>query len=364
MHGRRPPRPPAVSRAACGSTNRLPQVRRTTRAVDPRDQPGAGPRTTAACTASASSTPVRTSGRGCSRWNDTRVRPVGAEVDGWTPSPQSMRNGIGPPGLAGQLDHVAGPAGQLGGRLRVDLGDGQHPGALLELLDQAVEGLVELAVGQDPWAQAEDVVAQVADDPVQLLDGVLEAAAELGVAGQQGRACRPIPTANSAWMAPSCSSLAMRSRSSSTARRCSFPCRRAYSRATAACSAKISTSCTSVSRSSAPPLRLATVRVPRVRPRTARGAAGRLGGRADPAGGPGAGPGQAGRGPRPCDPRRPAAGRRQGVPGPGMARTHAGDWRDPERVRGWAAEVAAALQAVGGGPGPGQGSRRPARPSR
>jgi hypothetical protein len=39
-----------------------------------------------------------------------------------------------------------------------------------------VEGLVELAVGQDARAQAEDVVAQVADDPVQLLDGVLEAA--------------------------------------------------------------------------------------------------------------------------------------------------------------------------------------------
>jgi hypothetical protein len=23
-----------------------------------------------------------------------------------------------------------------------------------------------------------------------------------------------------------------------------------------------------------------------------------------------------------------------------MAKTHAGDWRDPERIRGWAAEVA------------------------
>src|SRR4029453_4557314 len=142
MHGRRPPRPPAVSRAACGSTNRLPQVRRTTRAVDPRDQPGAGPRTAPACTASASPTPVGTSGRGCSRWNDTRVRPVGAEVDGWTPSPQSMRNGIGPPGLAGQLDHVAGPAGQLGGPPGVDPGDGPDPGARLELPHPARGGLV------------------------------------------------------------------------------------------------------------------------------------------------------------------------------------------------------------------------------
>ena len=91
-------------------------------------------------------------------------------------------------GLAGQLDDVAGPAGQLGRHRRVDLGDGQHPGALAELLDQPLEGLVELAVGEDAGAQAEDVVAQVADDPVQLLDGVLEAATEVVVAGQQGRA--------------------------------------------------------------------------------------------------------------------------------------------------------------------------------
>ena len=34
---------------------------------------------------------------------------------------------------------------------------------------------------------------------------------------------RPMPTANRAWMAPSCSSLAIRSRSSRTARRCSSP---------------------------------------------------------------------------------------------------------------------------------------------
>ena len=54
----------------------------------------------------------------------------------------------------------------------------------------------------------------------------------------------------------------------------------------------------------------------------------------------------------------------KGFPARAMARTHAGDWRDPERIRAWAAEVAAAPQAAGGGPGPGQGSRRPARPSR
>ena len=66
---------------------------------------------------------------------------------------------------------------------------------------------------------------------------------------------RPMPTANRAWMAPSCSSLAIRSRSSSTARRWSSRWRRAYSRATAACSAKVSTSCTArLSRSGGPPL--------------------------------------------------------------------------------------------------------------
>jgi hypothetical protein len=52
-------------------------------------------------------------------------------------------------GLAGQLDDLGGPAGQLGGRGRVDLGDGQDPGALAEVGDQVVQGLIELAVGQD-----------------------------------------------------------------------------------------------------------------------------------------------------------------------------------------------------------------------
>jgi hypothetical protein len=56
-----------------------------------------------------------------------------------------------------------------------------------------LEGLVEVAVGQDARAQAEDVVAQVADDPVQLLDGVLEAGTQVVVAGQQGRALQAHP---------------------------------------------------------------------------------------------------------------------------------------------------------------------------
>ncbi len=89
--------------------------------------------------------------------------------------------------LAGELDDVAGVCGQRGGGLRVDLGDRDHAAAPGELLDQAAQGPLELAVGQDPRAQAEDVVAQVADDPVELGDRVLDAGGELGVAGERGR---------------------------------------------------------------------------------------------------------------------------------------------------------------------------------
>src|SRR5829696_5134090 len=91
-------------------------------------------------------------------------------------------------GLAGQLDHVAGLTGQFGRHLRVDLGDGDHAGALLELLAQTLQGLVELAVGEDAGAQPEDVVAQIPDDPVHLLHGVLEATAQLLAGRQRGRA--------------------------------------------------------------------------------------------------------------------------------------------------------------------------------
>jgi hypothetical protein len=86
--------------------------------------------------------------------------------------------------LAGQLDHLAGLAAQLGGHRRVDLGDGDHAGALAELLDQSLQRLIELAVGQDARAQPEDVVAQVADDPVQLLDGMLNPGTQVVVAGE------------------------------------------------------------------------------------------------------------------------------------------------------------------------------------
>ena len=96
-------------------------------------------------------------------------------------------------GLAGELDHVGGPAAELGGGRRVDLGDGQDPGALPELLHQTMERLVEVAVGQDAGAQPEDVVAQVADDPVQLLHRVLEAGRRSVAAGQQGRSLQAHP---------------------------------------------------------------------------------------------------------------------------------------------------------------------------
>jgi menaquinone-dependent protoporphyrinogen oxidase len=36
----------------------------------------------------------------------------------------------------------------------------------------------------------------------------------------------------------------------------------------------------------------------------------------------------------------------KGFPARAMAKTHAGDWRDPERIRGWAAEVAMELVSL------------------
>jgi menaquinone-dependent protoporphyrinogen oxidase len=36
----------------------------------------------------------------------------------------------------------------------------------------------------------------------------------------------------------------------------------------------------------------------------------------------------------------------KGFPASAMAKTHAGDWRDPERIRGWAAEVAMELVSL------------------
>ena len=36
----------------------------------------------------------------------------------------------------------------------------------------------------------------------------------------------------------------------------------------------------------------------------------------------------------------------KGFPASAMAKTHAGDWRDPERLRGWAAEVAMELMSL------------------
>jgi menaquinone-dependent protoporphyrinogen oxidase len=36
----------------------------------------------------------------------------------------------------------------------------------------------------------------------------------------------------------------------------------------------------------------------------------------------------------------------KGFPASAMAKTHAGDWRDPERIRGWAADVAMDLLSL------------------
>ena len=174
-------------------------------------------------------------------------------------------------GLAGQLDHVAGPAGQLGRHLRVDLSDGQDPGALTELLDQPLEGLVELAVGEDAGAQAEDVVAQVADDPVQLIDGVLEAAPEVVVAGQQGRALEAQADREQGLDGPVVQLLGDPLAVLEDGQALELALEAAVLEGDRGLLAKVSTSCTSLSRSSGPPRPLATVRVPRMRPRTARG---------------------------------------------------------------------------------------------
>ena len=83
--------------------------------------------------------------------------------------------------------------------------------------------------------------------------------------------CRLIPTANSDWMTPSCNSLAIRSRSSSSVRSCS--CCRAWANSTAtdACAANVSTSSTSGSENGSAPIGFVTESVPRALPRTMSG---------------------------------------------------------------------------------------------
>jgi hypothetical protein len=83
----------------------------------------------------------------------------------------------------------AATSAQGDGRLGVDLDDRDHSDLLLQLRGQPVQGLVELAVGQDAGTQPENVVAQVTDDPVQLLHGSTDAALQVRVAGQQGWDC-------------------------------------------------------------------------------------------------------------------------------------------------------------------------------
>src|SRR5438046_1716500 len=66
----------------------------------------------------------------------------------------------------------------------VDLYGRHDPALLLELLDQEVQRLVELAVGKDTRAQAEDVVAQVPDRHVDAVDGAAEPGTHrFGIAG-------------------------------------------------------------------------------------------------------------------------------------------------------------------------------------
>ena len=65
------------------------------------------------------------------------------------------------------------------------------PDLRLDLLPELAQRLVELPVGEDARPQPEDVVAQVADHPVELVDRALDARRGLGRARHQRRALQP-----------------------------------------------------------------------------------------------------------------------------------------------------------------------------
>ncbi len=80
--------------------------------------------------------------------------------------------------LAGDLDQLSGGVAELGGDPSVDVDHGDNLALLLKLLGQLAQRLVQLAVGENPGAQPEDVVAQVADGRVDALDGPGEPSAD------------------------------------------------------------------------------------------------------------------------------------------------------------------------------------------
>ena len=93
--------------------------------------------------------------------------------------------------LVGDLHDVGRLRGQRRCDGRVDVDDRDDLGLGLELLGQLLQSLAEVSVRQDAGAQAEDVVAQVADRAVDLVDGALEAAGDLRVLGRRRGPLQP-----------------------------------------------------------------------------------------------------------------------------------------------------------------------------
>src|SRR6266511_1831802 len=90
--------------------------------------------------------------------------------------------------LADQLHQVAGVRAERGGDLLVDLDHGGDAGGRGDLVGHPPQHLVDVAAGQHPGPQPEDVAAQVADDPVQLADRAVQPAGDLRLAGaRRGR---------------------------------------------------------------------------------------------------------------------------------------------------------------------------------
>jgi hypothetical protein len=77
--------------------------------------------------------------------------------------------------LAGDLHHIGRRgAGQPRCYLDFNLNRGGNPGSLCEVACELAQRAVDVAVGQNAWPQAEDVVAQIADYAINSLDGIPE----------------------------------------------------------------------------------------------------------------------------------------------------------------------------------------------
>src|SRR5438034_2005786 len=91
-------------------------------------------------------------------------------------------------GFAGQLHDVSRVSREAGRQSRVDCHLDLLDVSRLELVPKVVKRLLELAIGKDARAQAEDVVAEVSYDSVELIHRPLDPGAGLRVGRDQGRA--------------------------------------------------------------------------------------------------------------------------------------------------------------------------------